>query len=288
MLRDQWMRCASRYASGFRRVGAVGQQRMEFCEGPAVLWQTSKVIGILAAIFMAPAVLYQLSMRRPRHGSHWDRPFITLVAQSALLKWRTTTIRLQPGLGAEPQNRRDRIHISTAIGYLAPARHRLNLSIRPRVNVHRVLVENGRATGVKAECGGSIQSIHGRHVTLSAGAINSPAILMRSSIGPRSSSKDSVSNQSPIFRCRAEPDRSSNVSDYSKTGSGSGPRSRHCNSSTGPIHSRGLQRIQRHAAQGWPYFSTPPLRPDSSGPCSRLFSLSSRFYNVRAQGASSA
>ena len=35
------------------------------------------------------------------------------------------------GVGPSPRNRRDGFRISTAIGYLAPARHRLNLTIRP-------------------------------------------------------------------------------------------------------------------------------------------------------------
>src|SRR5262249_218871 len=43
----------------------------------------------------------------------------------------------------------------------------------------------GRAVGVEAECGGAVQKIRARRVTLSAGAINSPAILMRSGIGAR-------------------------------------------------------------------------------------------------------
>jgi choline dehydrogenase-like flavoprotein len=89
------------------------------------------------------------------------------------------------GVGPWPRNRHDRLRISTAIGYLAPARHRLNLTIRPEVNVHRVLVEGGRAIGIEAECGGVVQNIRGCRITLSAGAINSPAILMRSGIGPR-------------------------------------------------------------------------------------------------------
>jgi choline dehydrogenase len=89
------------------------------------------------------------------------------------------------GVGPFPRNRHDRVRISTAIGYLEPARHRLNLTIRSAVNVHRVLIENGRATGVELEIGGIIQRINGQRITLSAGAINSPAILMRSGIGPR-------------------------------------------------------------------------------------------------------
>src|ERR1700730_5587527 len=89
------------------------------------------------------------------------------------------------GIGPWPRNRRDGIRISTAIGYLAPARHRLNLTIRPNVSARRVIIEDGRAVGVEIECAGAIQRVRGRRVTLSAGAIHSPALLMRSGIGPR-------------------------------------------------------------------------------------------------------
>ena len=87
------------------------------------------------------------------------------------------------GVGPWPRNRRDGVRISTAIGYLAPARHRLNLTIRSNVNAHRVIMENGRAVGVEVESAGTIQQVRGRRITLSAGAIASPAILMRSGIG---------------------------------------------------------------------------------------------------------
>jgi choline dehydrogenase len=89
------------------------------------------------------------------------------------------------GVGPWPRNRREGVRISTAIGYLAPARHRLNLTIRPGVNAHRVIVENGRAVGVEVESAGTTQQVRGNRITLSAGAIASPAILMRSGIGPR-------------------------------------------------------------------------------------------------------
>jgi len=89
------------------------------------------------------------------------------------------------GIGPFPRNRRDGIRVSTAVGYLNPARHRLNLTIRPFSNIHRVIIEDGRAAGVEAECGGVVQTIRARRVTLSAGSINSPAILLRSGIGPR-------------------------------------------------------------------------------------------------------
>jgi choline dehydrogenase len=75
------------------------------------------------------------------------------------------------GVGPWPRNRRDGIRISTAIGYLHPARHRVNLTIRPFCNTRRVIFEGGRAAGVEVECGGVVQKIRARRVTLSAGAI---------------------------------------------------------------------------------------------------------------------
>src|SRR5438105_3504616 len=72
---------------------------------------------------------------------------------------------------------------STAIAYLLPARHRPNLTIRPHSLVRRVLFEGHRAVGVEVETGGAVQRARGRRVTLAAGAIASPEILLRSGIG---------------------------------------------------------------------------------------------------------
>jgi choline dehydrogenase-like flavoprotein len=88
------------------------------------------------------------------------------------------------GFGVWPMNQRDRVRISTATAYLQPARHRLNLTIRPQCLVHRVLIEHGRAVGVEVECAGVVQRVRAGRVTLSAGAIASPALLLRSGIGP--------------------------------------------------------------------------------------------------------
>ena len=89
------------------------------------------------------------------------------------------------GVGPCARNVRDGIRVSTAIGYLAPARNRLNLTIRGGCLANRVVIENGRAVGVEVEAGGMTQRVDGKRITLSAGAVASPAILMRSGIGPR-------------------------------------------------------------------------------------------------------
>jgi choline dehydrogenase len=89
------------------------------------------------------------------------------------------------GFGVWPMNTRDGVRISTASAYLLPARRRLNLTIRAECLVHRVLIEHGRAVGVEVECAGAVQRARARRVTLVAGAIASPAILLRSGIGPK-------------------------------------------------------------------------------------------------------
>lgn len=90
------------------------------------------------------------------------------------------------GVGPAPSSRRDpATRWSTAMGYLADAGRRPNLRMRSGVHVDRVLFDGARTTGVRvAEPGGGTEDIAARHVVLSAGAIGSPAILMRSGIGP--------------------------------------------------------------------------------------------------------
>ena len=89
----------------------------------------------------------------------------------------------ETGVGPWPRNRADGNRISTNIGYLMPARGRLNLTIRGGCLVRRLLFEGKRVVGVEVESGGEVQTVFGRRVTLSAGALLSPAILLRSGIG---------------------------------------------------------------------------------------------------------
>jgi 5-(hydroxymethyl)furfural/furfural oxidase len=69
--------------------------------------------------------------------------------------------------------------VSTNDAYLEPARGRSNLEIRGDMLVDRILIEHGRATGVRTLDG----DLFARHVVVSAGAIHTPAILLRSGCG---------------------------------------------------------------------------------------------------------
>ncbi|MGL5362013.1 MAG: GMC family oxidoreductase [Bosea sp. (in: a-proteobacteria)] len=74
---------------------------------------------------------------------------------------------------------------SAATAFLKPALSRANLRLETGVLVHRIEITDGRATGVVFERGGRIETVRARReVILSGGAIASPAILMRSGLGP--------------------------------------------------------------------------------------------------------
>lgn len=75
---------------------------------------------------------------------------------------------------------------STARGYLAPARSRTNLTVITEAHATRVLFEQKRALGMEYRHQGRLQEVRARQeVILSAGAIQSPQLLMLSGVGNR-------------------------------------------------------------------------------------------------------
>lgn len=88
------------------------------------------------------------------------------------------------GVGALPRNRVAGIRRSVALTYLADAPRRENLTVRSQVLVDRVVVEGGRAVAVEIVDGGRRQRVEGTRIVLTAGAIGTPAILLRSGVGP--------------------------------------------------------------------------------------------------------
>ncbi|HEX2215397.1 MAG TPA: GMC family oxidoreductase N-terminal domain-containing protein, partial [Xanthobacteraceae bacterium] len=79
------------------------------------------------------------------------------------------------------------VRASAAHCYLTPdVRRRTNLSIMPHTRATALLFNGQRVYGVRAERGGEALKLRAREVILCAGAIHSPALLMRSGIGPAS------------------------------------------------------------------------------------------------------
>jgi choline dehydrogenase-like flavoprotein len=66
----------------------------------------------------------------------------------------------------------------------AEARARPNLEILCETRVLRILFDGQRVTGILAERAGAQKTIAAREVVISAGGIHSPAVLLRSGIGP--------------------------------------------------------------------------------------------------------
>ena len=88
------------------------------------------------------------------------------------------------GCGPVPFNMRAGERMSAAVAYLAPARTRGNLVIRARTTAHRVIVVDGRATGVEVETDSERDTLEADEIIVSAGAIGSPHLLLLSGIGP--------------------------------------------------------------------------------------------------------
>lgn len=90
----------------------------------------------------------------------------------------------QEGFGLYQVTQKDGMRASAAGAYLHPALERGNVTIQGESLVHKIIIEDGRATGVRFESGGEVHEAHAsREVILSAGAIGSPQILMLSGIG---------------------------------------------------------------------------------------------------------
>ncbi len=89
------------------------------------------------------------------------------------------------GSGPHPMNKLGRTRISTAVGYLAPARIRDNLEIRSDTLALRFVIERGRAVALDVERNGAVERIEGRLFVCCAGAIATPGLFGRSGLGPR-------------------------------------------------------------------------------------------------------
>ena len=91
----------------------------------------------------------------------------------------------QEGVGQYQVTQKRGRRWSSAAAYLHPAMSRPNLTLRTGALTTRVLVEDGRATGVEYRCDGRVHTARAtREVVLSGGAVNSPQLLMLSGIGP--------------------------------------------------------------------------------------------------------
>lgn len=125
-----------------------------------------------------------VDVSEPRHVAPFSRAFVEgcLERGMPLVPDFNHPAAEGAGLFAVMQRRGKRVSAATA--YLQPARPRVD--IKTGALVHRVVIERGRAVGVEFSIGSGELCLARvrREVVVSAGALNSPKILMLSGIGP--------------------------------------------------------------------------------------------------------
>lgn len=89
------------------------------------------------------------------------------------------------GFSSVPTNCLPDRRVSAAMAYLTrQVRQRPNLKILDNTRVDRISLAENRANGVFTYSDGVTSLVSGRHIIVACGAIQSPALLMRSGLGP--------------------------------------------------------------------------------------------------------
>lgn len=125
-----------------------------------------------------------LSLSTPRSGDSLAEAFIAAGEAMGVARVDDLNNPAQEGVGYATQTIRRGVRISAARAFLDRAAKRPNLRIVEGFEADRVLFDGLRACGVEGRGGsGPIRFKTSGEVILSAGALNSPAILQRSGIG---------------------------------------------------------------------------------------------------------
>lgn len=88
------------------------------------------------------------------------------------------------GISKVQLNVRNGKRFNTWHAYLKPVVEHQNLTLITGAHVRRLLIEDGAVTGVEYEKDGQLHSLASTETVLTAGAINSPELLLRSGVGP--------------------------------------------------------------------------------------------------------
>ena len=94
------------------------------------------------------------------------------------------------GVGVYHANVKDSVRWNAAFAFLDPVRDLPNLTILPETLVDRLIVEGNKAVALTCNARGEDMELRADTFLVCAGAYSSPAILMRSGIGPASHLKE--------------------------------------------------------------------------------------------------
>jgi choline dehydrogenase len=168
-------------AADFAKWSAIGMQG----------WSFDEVLTSYKAIENSPdgddryrgrSGLLPIRTRRPDELTPSLNAFIDAAVNQGFARVADFNAAEQAGVGPYPLNVISGRRINTGIAFLDDGvRARRNLTIEGGVEVDRVLLDGDRAVGVVDTQGNEYRA---DLVILSAGAFGSPAILMRSGVGP--------------------------------------------------------------------------------------------------------
>ncbi len=125
-----------------------------------------------------------LTVRESRSMNPIADAFVDAAAQAGHEKNPDFNGARQEGFGRYQTTQADGMRASAAARYLHPVSHRENLTVITDALTLRVLVDGDKATGVEVDRAGTVEEVlAAREVILSAGAYQSPQLLMLSGIG---------------------------------------------------------------------------------------------------------
>jgi choline dehydrogenase len=128
-----------------------------------------------------------LPVRRHRRDEWvpWQRAFVEACLEAGFPYCEDSNEPGTSGVGPHTMNKIEGRRVSVAEAYLSAAvRRRENLAIRSETLARRVLFRGRRVVGVEIMQRGRVETVAANRVVLSAGAIHTPGILLRSGIGP--------------------------------------------------------------------------------------------------------
>ncbi len=126
-----------------------------------------------------------LNVMDPRSPNRFCRFFVEAGKQAGYAENRDFNGPEQEGLGFYQLTHKNGERFSAAKAYVTPNLARPNMQLITGAHTTRILLEHGRAVGVEYLQEGQLRQLKAsREVLLSAGALQSPQLLMLSGIGP--------------------------------------------------------------------------------------------------------
>ena len=132
-----------------------------------------------------------LKLSRTENGNILSKIYLEAVAEAGYEINNDMNGYKQEGFGLMDTTIFDGKRQSTSVTYLHPIKQRQNLTLITNIQVSKIIIENSSAIGVEIKNKNKLEKIFAeKEVLLSAGAINSPQILMLSGVGPEEELKN--------------------------------------------------------------------------------------------------